>query len=628
VAAAAGQRYLCAGRELAVGWSRYGDLVISDRAPRPVITEHAWEPGGRLRLSGHHAGPAAALRSVVLQRHGSSERHRLACHRDGESFTAVIDVNRMPSFGDELPLRDGRWYILFEGGTGAGARAVDDSIAQEVPGPADGTDAEAGMGEPTYGELPGDAFAEAGLAVGEPGVAESAVAESAVDGPAVDGPGVAVPGGAGLAAIRYDPARLADVTEAPVVVGAKEYRLIVTDEDTPVLAVTTNLARGERGRFNQRLLRRAYYPLKLRAPLRDAVVFVSWKGKQCTDNPLGIAAELRNRGDDRQHIWVVTDPAVRAPEGATVVLRGSREYYDALARSRYLIANDDMPAHYRKRDGQVYLQTWHGTPLKRIGFDVGKPQFVSGAAYLDHLAEEVTHWDLLLSQNPFSTPILRRAFRFNGEICEHGYPRNDILSRPDAPRLAAAVRERLGLPEGKRVVLYAPTWRDNQFYAAGRYRFDLRVDLERAWKVLGDDHVFLIRGHHHMADDVPDGVAAGFAMNVTRYPDISELFLVSDILVTDYSSVMFDYASTGRPMLFFTYDLADYRDNLRGFYFDFEAEAPGPLLATSDEVIAAIGDIDTVAARHAGAYQAFAAKFCPLDDGKAGARVCDRLSSS
>ena len=105
-----------------------------------------------------------------------------------------------------------------------------------------------------------------------------------------------------------------------------------------------------------------------------------------------------------------------------------------------------MPAHYRKRDGQIYLQTWHGTPLKRIGFDIERPQFVSGSAYLDHLAEDVAHWDLLLSQNPFSTPILRRAFRFDGEICEYGYPRNDILSRPDAPQLAAAVRSGSGSP--------------------------------------------------------------------------------------------------------------------------------------------------------------------------------------
>jgi len=560
-AGAAGQRYPRAGREIVVGWSRYGDLVISDSTPRAIIADHTWTADGQLQLRGRYLGPAAGLGDLVLERNGSGERHRLACQRDGERFAALIDVNRMPSFGDELPLRDGRWAVLFE---------------------------------------------TALLDTGEY---------------------AATPGGGRFVTAGYDPARLAEVTEEPVDVGAKQYRLVVVDEDTPVLVVTATRSRMERGRFNQRLLRRAYYPLKLRSPLRDTVLFVSWKGRQAADNPLGIAAELRSRGDDREHIWAVTDPAVRTPDGATVVLTGTQEYYEALARSRYLITNDDMPAHYRKRDGQVYLQTWHGTPLKRIGFDIERPQFISGTAYLDHLAEDVAHWDLLLSQNPFSTPILRRAFRFDGEICEYGYPRNDVLSRPDAPQLAAEVRKRLGLSEGKKVVLYAPTWRDNQFYAAGRYRFDLRLDLERAWKTLGDEYVVLIRGHHHMADDVPDSASSGFAMNVTRYPDIAELFLVSDVLVTDYSSVMFDYASTGRPMLFFTYDLADYRDNLRGFYFDFEPEAPGPLLATSDDVIAAIGNIESVAARHAAAYRAFAAKFCPFDDGKAGARICDRLSS-
>jgi CDP-glycerol glycerophosphotransferase len=163
-------------------------------------------------------------------------------------------------------------------------------------------------------------------------------------------------------------------------------------------------------------------------------------------------------------------------------------------------------------------------------------------------------------------------------------------------------------------------------YANGRrYRFDMRLDLERAWRELGPDYVFLIRGHHHMADDVPAGMRDGFAVNVTAYPDITELYLVADVLLTDYSSAMFDYAVTGRPMVFFTYDLAEYRDNLRGFYFDFEAEAPGPLLATSAEVIAALSDIDAVAASYRDSYQQFAARFCPLDDGKASARVCDRL---
>jgi CDP-glycerol glycerophosphotransferase len=120
----------------------------------------------------------------------------------------------------------------------------------------------------------------------------------------------------------------------------------------------------------------------------------------------------------------------------------------------------------------------------------------------------------------------------------------------------------------------------------------------------------------------------GFALNVSGYPDITELYLAADVLVTDYSSAMFDYAVTGRPMIFFTYDLADYRDNLRGFYFDFEAEAPGPLLDTSAEVIDAIRRAGEVAVGYRDAYQRFAARFCPLDDGKAAARVCDRLFSS
>ena len=308
------------------------------------------------------------------------------------------------------------------------------------------------------------------------------------------------------------------------------------------------------------------------------------------------------------------------------MLRGTREYFDALARSRWIVSNDDMQLPFRKRDGQFYLQTWHGTLLKRIGFDVANPQFISGTAYLDHLARDVAQWDLLLSPNPFSTPLMRRAFRYEGEIAEYGYPRNDVMLRPDVAAIAASVRTRLGIPAGKRVVLYVPTWRDNQTYANGkRYRFDMRLDLEQAYRALGDDHVILVRGHHQMADDVPAGMRPGFAINVTAYPDISELYLASDVLVTDYSSAMFDYAVTGRPMLFFTYDLADYRDNLRGFYMDFEAQAPGPLLATSGEVLSALADVDAAVAPYADAYKRFADTYCSLDDGQAAARTCTRL---
>ncbi len=543
-------RYPSGERELAVERTRTGNAAITAGPLRPVIDKNTWGQDGRLTLRGSYPAPEGYKYEAVLRRRGSTDRHVVALSRDGARFSIDIDVARMPTFGQLLPLRDGRWDIFVR---------------------------------------------RAGAADGE------------------------------LVSPGYAHASLAQLVGDKVGSWPKNYKFTTAGYDAPMIVAKPALKLSETGRFQRKLLRSAYYPLQQRLPLRNAVVFVSWKGKQCGDNPLGIAAELRRRGDDREHIWAVNDWAVPAPDNARVVLRGTEAYYEALARSRYIIANDDMESMFSKRDGQVYVQTWHGTPLKKIGFDIDRPQFISGTSYFDHLASDVAKWDLLLSPNPFSTQIMRRAFRYDGEICDSGYPRNDVLCSGDAPRVAARVRRRLGLPDGKRVVLYAPTWRDNQYYASGRYRFDFRLDLERAWQELGDDHVVLFRGHHHMADDVPQSGRPGFAVNVTTYPDISELFLVSDVLVTDYSSVMFDFAPTGRPMLFFTYDLDLYRDDLRGFYFDFEAEAPGPLLATSEEVLAAIGNIDAAAGQYRAAYQKFTEKFCPLDDGKAGARACDRI---
>jgi len=190
---------------------------------------------------------------------------------------------------------------------------------------------------------------------------------------------------------------------------------------------------------------------------------------------------------------------------------------------------------------------------------------------------------------------------------------------------AAEIRARLGVPAGKRVAMYVPTWRDNEHDRAGRYVFDFRLDLDAAGRRLGADWVLLIRGHHLMAGGIPATADPGFVVDVTGYPDIGDLLQVTDVLITDYSSVMFDFAPTGRPMLFFTYDLAQYRDQVRGFYFDFEAAAPGPLLASSEQVVDALADIDSVAAKYAEALEAFTARFCPLDDGKAAARACEAI---
>ncbi|WP_309233945.1 CDP-glycerol glycerophosphotransferase family protein [Micromonospora sp. ATA51] len=173
-------------------------------------------------------------------------------------------------------------------------------------------------------------------------------------------------------------------------------------------------------------------------------------------------------------------------------------------------------------------------------------------------------------------------------------------------------------------MLYAPTWRDDEFHGMGRYKLSLHLDLEDARRKLGDDHVLLIRRHPNVVDEIPN-VGDGFVWDVSRYPDVADLLALADILITDYSSLMFDFANTGRPMLFFTYDLEHYRDRLRGFYFDFEAEAPGPLLATSAEVIDAVRFTQFEEYRYRERYGAFVRRFCDLDDGKATSRVIERL---
>ncbi|MEU5992258.1 bifunctional glycosyltransferase family 2 protein/CDP-glycerol:glycerophosphate glycerophosphotransferase [Spirillospora sp. NPDC047418] len=364
--------------------------------------------------------------------------------------------------------------------------------------------------------------------------------------------------------------------------------------------------------------------------LRDAVLFSCFSGRQYSDSPKSIQQELRRRGADLEQLWVVNDAQVELPSGLRAVRLNGREWNEALATSRYIVTNHRLGDAFRRHPDQVVLQTWHGTPLKKIGSDIKEVHFAYAPGMKKALHAKtgggpvLPEWSHLLSPNPFSTEIFRRAFAFKGEMLEVGYPRNDLMHSPEAGAVAKQVRARLGIPEGKRVVLYAPTWRDDQYYSRGRYKFDMRLDVERARAALGDDHVLLIRLHTNVVDGVKED-EHGFVRDVSQYPDITELYLISDVMISDYSSVMFDYANTGRPMLFFTYDLADYRDRLRGFYFDFEAEAPGPLVETSDDLIDAIRDVEDVCAGHKSRYEAFVGRFCPLDDGKAASRAVDRL---
>ncbi|MDT0319258.1 CDP-glycerol glycerophosphotransferase family protein [Streptomyces millisiae] len=379
----------------------------------------------------------------------------------------------------------------------------------------------------------------------------------------------------------------------------------------------------ERGAYRQRELRQVHTPAFKREPLTESVFYNSFGGKQFSDSPRAIYEEFVRRGIEVEHLWSVADAQVDLPPGVRPVEWHSREWYEALARSRYVVTNVGLGDWYERRDGQCVVQTWHGTPLKKIGADLlGTPK--ANLQYIASLPHRFRQFDFVVSPNAFTTPIMRNAFRCEGEILESGYPRNDIFHRPDREKIAQRVRATLGIPEGRKVVLYAPTWRDDQRHTASKFKLDLRVDLTAAREALSDDHVFLFRKHPKILDAIP-GAGQGFVYDVSAYPDIAELYLITDVLITDYSSVLFDFAHSGKPMLFFTYDLEHYRDTLRGFYFDFTERAPGPLIKTSAELIHAIRTADTVRRTYDEKYAAFVRDFCEPSDGLATARVVDRM---
>ncbi|MFE7587503.1 CDP-glycerol glycerophosphotransferase family protein [Streptomyces gardneri] len=402
----------------------------------------------------------------------------------------------------------------------------------------------------------------------------------------------------------------------------RDYRMEVHWQDHPQLNCLPDLNDMERGANRQYQLRTEVYEGGRELPLRDEVLYISYNGKQFSDSPRAVHEELLRRGADVKHRWLVRDGQVELPDTLEAVRFQGADWYDALARSRYIITNAHLPHWIKRRPGQVIVQAWHGTMLKKIGLDIEAPKFDPN--YHERLVQEAANWNILVSSNRFSTPILKRAMGYNGLIAETGYPRNDYLYAEDRDERAKEVKARLGLPEGKKVVLYAPTWRDDLSHARGQFKFDLRVDLEDARRRLGDDHVFLVRRHSNIVDSIP-GAGNGFVFDVSEYPDIADLYLAADIMITDYSSVMFDYAHLRRPMLFFTYDLEHYRDRLRGFYFDFEQDAPGPLVETSDDLIQAIREIDEVAVEYQEKYDEFHHQFCDLDDGHAAGRVADLM---
>ena len=343
---------------------------------------------------------------------------------------------------------------------------------------------------------------------------------------------------------------------------------------------------------------------------RGTVLFDAFNGKSIGDSPLDIFFQLQKDRPDLKFFWTVNGNS-NAPAGSVGLRFESKAWFEALATSEYLVANSAFPWYFKKVEGQTYLQTWHGTPLKRLVRDLADGELTK--SYLDLMKREAKAWDYLVSPNPYSSEIFPKAFGYSGRVLETGYPRNDRLTKHTAAE-RQVIRSKLGVTDSKTIlVLYAPTWRDNQRTVTGSWE---AVSYLEPDMVYPDGVQVMFRGHTNTSP----AKNTGSAIDVTSYPDITELYIASDVLITDYSSVMFDYSVTGKSILFLAPDINRYRAE-RGFYFDFEAEAPGPILSTAGEVLETLGKLPEIAKSFQSAYKHWQQKFNSLEDGQAAKRV-------
>ncbi len=344
-----------------------------------------------------------------------------------------------------------------------------------------------------------------------------------------------------------------------------------------------------------------------------AVFFESFYGRQVSCNPLALDREIAKRFPELPRFWSVTSERIEVPEGAQAVLVGSPEWFAVRRRATLLIVNDWLRYGFRRGAHQTVLQTWHGTMLKHLA--LGRPKVSLRTRLAIH--RERRRWNLMLSQNPHSTAQFRSSYAFTGEILESGYPRDDRLADAvvDGERIEfvmGAARRELGIADAQRVLAYVPTWR------AGGATVDT-LDVHALAAELGEEWTVVARGHTRSAGSYVGSESR--VCDASAHPDVNDVILAADVLVTDYSSVMFDAAVARVPMLFFVPDLESYRDRERGFTFDFEATAPGPLLRTRSEVV----ELAQAGVPRGDAYRAWCAEYVPHDDGHAAQRVVDAL---
>lgn len=331
------------------------------------------------------------------------------------------------------------------------------------------------------------------------------------------------------------------------------------------------------------------------------VLFESYNGEDnsYSCNPKALYERMQKAPEYAAYrfVWSVQHPEKFAflckNPRTSVVQKGSYEYLKTCARACYLFTNTGLPSYILPNRRQKLVYLWHGKPLKCIGCGIkgaGDGKRSKAKIAMDYRSSG-RRLDILLSPAPAFSDVMSQAYALSEKkrkrallLC--GYPRNDFLFRYTRKDIAR-VKVRLSVPAGKKVILYAPTWRPYHWLGGNHFQHTGGLDFDLMRRKLGEDCVLLCRLHHMEKGSVRYDEYPGFLYDVTDYPEVNELYIISDLMISDYSGTIFDYANLKRPMVLYMYDREQYVEHANGLNFPLES-LPGRIVENQEELVCAV----------------------------------------
>lgn len=389
-----------------------------------------------------------------------------------------------------------------------------------------------------------------------------------------------------------------------------------------LLFIGSPLNEREIGTYSQLNLRRNYRVVE--SPIINGVLFQCYRGETASDNQLAVHQELVKQGTNLALYWGVANSNVDVPSGGIPVIIGSKKWYEVLSGVTHLCNNIDFDRFFVKRAHQRFLQTFHGHPFKAMGIGFWEDKGFNTWEVESEVSRRNTAWDSIVLPNEESVRYYEEQYGFEGEYLVTGYPRNDAIVNGTSAEAKAKLADVYEIGLEKKLLLYAPTWRETSATGAWSATMFSELDIDMLAEALGDEYVLLIRGHNYNLREQSRVKRSASVVDVTDYPEINDLILAADVSLLDYSSLRFDWAITKKPMLFFVPDKNEYLA-VRPGLFPYDESAPGPQLSSTAEVIIAIAQIDQYSETYGMELEIFNSRFNSLSDGSATKRVVEKF---